>query len=56
MEKTLMLWKDDFAQEKDWFVLCKALGISTDTVEIELKCNVTVAKSHYTHSRKGKNI
>lgn len=25
--KSLMLWKDDFKNERDWIALCKALDI-----------------------------
>jgi len=38
--KTLMLWKDDFANEYAWNSVCKALSVSDDTEEIELKCDV----------------
>ena len=37
--KSLMLWKDDFKNERDWIALCKALDIPKDTVEIEMNCN-----------------
>lgn len=47
--KSLMLWKNDFQHERDWIALCKALDLPLDTVEIEMRGNVTVAKSHYTH-------
>lgn len=48
--KSLMLWKKDFRNKRDWVALCEALGVPQDTVEIEMRCNVCVAKSHYTHS------
>lgn len=47
--KSLMLWANDFKNERDWVALCKALDLAEDTKEIELRCNVCVAKSHYTH-------
>lgn len=46
--KSLMLWKNDFKNKRDWNAICKALGISTKTVEIELKCMVIVSKENYT--------
>jgi len=48
---TLMLWKDDFKSDRDWQAVCRALGLSESTVEVELRCNVRVAKSNYTHAR-----
>ena len=50
--KSLMLWKKDFKYEREWVILCKALDLPEDTVEIEMRCNVCVAKSHYTHQPK----
>lgn len=50
--KSLMLWKDDFKNERDWIALCKALDIPKDTVEIEMNCNVCVHKSHYTSKKR----
>lgn len=43
-----MLWKDDFKNERDWIAICKSLALPENTVEIEMKCNVCVHKSHYT--------
>ena len=48
---TLMLWKDDFKSDRDWQAVCRALGLSENTVEVELRCNVRVAKSNYTHAK-----
>lgn len=50
--KSLMLWKNDFAEERNWHTVCRALNLPEDTVEIEMKCLVSVAKSHYTHPQK----
>jgi hypothetical protein len=50
--KGLMLWKDDFKNERDWVALCKALDLPENTVEIEMRCVVCVAKPHYTHPHK----
>lgn len=50
--KSLMLWKNDFKNERDWVALCEALDLPIDTVEIEMNCTVCVAKSHYTHHPK----
>lgn len=46
-----MLWKDDFKSDRDWQAVCRALGLPENTVEVELRCNVRVAKSNYTHAR-----
>lgn len=46
-EKSLMLWKDDFKNERDWIALCKALEVPETTVEIELRCRVCVHKPYY---------
>ena len=48
---TLMLWKDDFKSDRDWQAVCRALGLSENTVEVEPRCNVRVAKSNYTHTK-----
>lgn len=53
-DKSLMLWKSDFQNERDWIAACKALGVPEDTVELELRCGVCVAKSHYTHDYSAK--
>lgn len=53
---TLMLWKDDFKSDRDWQAVCRALGLSESTVEVELRCNVRVAKSNYTHTRLHKPV
>lgn len=53
---TLMLWKDDFKSDKDWQAVCRALGLPESTVEVELRCNVRVAKSNYTHTRLHKPV
>lgn len=53
---TLMLWKDDFKSDRDWQAVCRALGLSESTVEVELRCNVRVAKSDYTHARLHKPV
>lgn len=49
--RNLMLWKNDFIRSRDWEAICDALGISKETVEIEAKCLVCVAKKNYTHER-----
>lgn len=49
--KSLMLWKDDFKNERDWTALCNTLDLPEDTVEIEMNCEVCVHKSHYTKQR-----
>lgn len=48
MEKTLMLWKKDFRHSRDWDALLKALDLNSETVEIEMRCRVAVAKCNYT--------
>ncbi len=49
--KSLMLWKDDFKNERDWIALCKALDIPKDTVEIEMNCNVCTQIALYFKKR-----
>lgn len=49
--KSLMLWKDDFKNERDWTALCNTLDLQEDKVEIEMNCEVCVHKSHYTKQR-----
>lgn len=44
--KPLMLYRCDFRHERDWQALCKALDISLDTKEINLKCIVCTAKNY----------
>lgn len=53
--KSLMLWKDDFKNGRDWIALCKALDIPKNTVEIEMNCNVCVHKSHYTSKKRDRD-
>lgn len=48
MEKTLMLRKKDFRHSLDWDALLKALDLNSETVEIEMRCRVAVAKCNYT--------
>lgn len=48
MEKTLMLRKKDFRHSRDWDALLKALDLNSETVEIEMRCRVAVAKCNYT--------
>ena len=52
--KSLMLWRNDFKNKRDWIAVCEALDIPVNTVEIELKSLVIVAKKNYTngHDRK----
>lgn len=45
--KSLMLWKNDFQNERDWLAICEALGVPKDTVEVELGCRVCVHKANY---------
>ncbi len=48
--KPLMLYRNDFKNKRDWIAICDALGVSMDTVEIELKCVPIVAKENYSHN------
>ena len=48
--KSLMLWRNDFKHDRDWLALCESLDLPASAMEIELKCIVCVAKSHYTRS------
>ncbi len=48
MEKTLMLRKKDFRHSRDWDALLKALDLNSETVGIEMRCRVAVAKCNYT--------
>lgn len=52
--KSLMLWRSDFKNKRDWIAVCEVLDIPVNTVEIELKSLVIVAKEFYTnnHDRK----
>ena len=50
--KGLMLWKNDFKNERDWIAICRTLDLPEDTVEIEMRCDVCVHKSHYTRVNK----
>lgn len=50
--KGLMLWKNDFKNERDWIAICRVLDLPEDTVEIEMRCDVCVHKSHYTRVNK----
>lgn len=44
--KSLMLYRSDFRKERDWAALCKALDVSLDTKEINLKCIVCTTKNY----------
>lgn len=48
--KSLMLWKHDFRNKRDWTAICNALDVPVNTVEIEIKSLVICAKSNYTNN------
>lgn len=54
--KGLMLWKDDFKNEKDWLATCKALEVPEDTVEVELAATVCVHQNFYRKTKRKPNL